>query len=172
MKKYNIQVTNTILEDKHFQQMGLSIWLFLWFLDRMTKIDDQGNGKVLGGKPITYEDIKESFDISRPTYSRWLKSLKNSGYISTIRTPNGNTIIVHKAKKGYIKNDTSDVSNMNSDVSQMIHRYIKNDTSNIRQYKDNTKTIEKSIKNDYRGLESPAKERIRNWLNNKANNPV
>lgn len=133
----------------------------------MTKIDADGNGKVLGGKPITYEEIKSTFNISRPTYSRWLKSLRETGYISTIRTPNGNTIIVHKAKKGYIKNETSDVSNMNSDVSEMIHRRIKSDTSNIRLYKDYTKTRINFEEKDNRGKPSPAKERLREMIKQK-----
>lgn len=167
MKIYNIQVANTLLEDKHFQSMGLAVWFFLWCLDRMTKIDAQGNGKVLGGKPITYEEIRLVFNISRPTYMRWLKSLRDAGYISTIRTPNGNSIFVHKAKKGYIKSETSDVSNMNSDVSNMTHRRIKSETSNIRLYKDYTKTSLNNKEEDNRGKPSPAKERLREMVRQK-----
>jgi hypothetical protein len=73
-------------------------------------------------------------------------------------------IIVHKAKKGYIKNDTSDVSKMNSDISKMTHRYIKNDTSNIRLYSDYT-MIKENINN--KGIESPNKEKIREWIKTK-----
>ena len=47
---YYIPITNTLLEAKHIDSMGLSIWLFMWFIDRMTKIDGNGNGKVLGGR--------------------------------------------------------------------------------------------------------------------------
>jgi predicted transcriptional regulator len=160
VKSYNIPITNTILEDKHFQAMGSALWLFIWCIDKMTKIDSEGNGKVLGGKPITYEEIKQVFNISRATYKRWMKALKDAGYISTIRTPNGVQIIVHKAKKGYIK---SDGSKMNTDGSKMSHRWVKNEPSNIRLDIDYTKTENENNK----GKESQSKERIRNMLLNK-----
>lgn len=161
MKRYNVPISNTLLENKHFQNMGLAIWLFIWFIDKMTKIDNDGNGRVLGGKPITYEEIKDHFDISRRTYNRWVDALRDNGYISTTRTPHGLQIVVHKAKKGYIKNEQSDVPNMYSDVPKSVKRYAKSGTSNIRLYKDYTKT------ENNKGIKSPNKEKVRKMLLNK-----
>lgn len=128
--------------------MGSAVWLFMWVLDRMTSVNESGVGKVLGGKPITYEEVEASLGMSRRTFSRWLDVLRESGYIETTRTPAGNSIKVNKAKKsfgGYAKNGTSvpksDMPKMSSDVPRSQYRYAKNGTSNIRQYKDNTKTI-------------------------------
>jgi hypothetical protein len=172
MASYNIPITNTLLEDKHYQAMGSALWLFIWFIDKMTKIDANGNGKVLGGKPITYEEIKEHFNVSRRTYNRWVDALRDNGYIDTIRTPYGLQIIVHKAKKGYIKNERDvpnmtqpDVPKMSRDVPKSAERYAKSGTSNIRLYKDYTKT-ENVIENN-KGKESKNKEKLRAMLLNK-----
>jgi DNA-binding transcriptional ArsR family regulator len=148
MNGYYIQITNNLLEKKHVKQMGSAVWLFMWVLDRMTSVNENGVGKVLGGKPITYEEVEVSLGMSRRTYSRWLDTLREAGYIETTRTPAGNSIKVNKAKKsfgGYAKSGTSvpkrDVPKTSSDMPNVAHRYAKNGTSNIRQYKDNTKTI-------------------------------
>ena len=77
-----------------------AIWLFLWLLDKMTIINHEiGEGKVLGGKPIKFEEIKDHLPIHRITYQRWLKILREGGYIQTTRTPYGLVIIVNKAFK-------------------------------------------------------------------------
>jgi len=90
--------------------------------------------------------------MSRRTFSRWLDTLREAGYIETTRTPAGNSIKVNKAKKsfgGYAKNGTSvskrDMPKMSSDVPKMAYRCAKNGISNIRQYKDNTKTMSELI---------------------------
>lgn len=128
--------------------MGSAVWLFMWLLDRMTSVNEEGIGKVLGGKPITYEEVEPCLGMSRRTYSRWMEILRDGGYILTTRTPAGISIKIYKAKKsfgGYAKNGTSvpkrDVPKMSSDVPRTQYRYAKNGISNIRQYKDNTKTI-------------------------------
>lgn len=146
MNGYYIQVTNNLLDKKHIENMGSSVWLFMWLLDRMTSVNEDGVGKVLGGKPITYEIIEESLGISKRTYARWIETLRTTGYINTIRTPAGLSISVNKAKKNFgkrsAKNGTSEVPKMSSDVPNVAYRSAKNGTSNIRQYSDNTKTID------------------------------
>lgn len=148
MNGYYIQITNNLLDKKHVNQMGSAVWLFMWLLDRMTSVNEEGVGKVLGGKPITYEEVEPCLGMSRRTYSRWIDTLREFDYIQTTRTPAGISIKVKKAKKsfgGYAKNGTSerkrDMPKMSSDVPKVAYRYAKNGTSNIRQYKDNTKTI-------------------------------
>lgn len=180
MSEYTITLKGGILDAKHRKAMGESIWLYIWLIDKMTKIDQaSGVGKVWNTKPVRYSDVSDVLDISRATYLRWIKTLIDAGYIETTRTPNGLQIRVNKAekyfgnkKRGSITYDTSQPQVMYqkrySDVADMTHRSITYDTSNIRQYKDNTKTIGKIIEEeDNRGKPSPAKERLREMIKKK-----
>lgn len=107
--------------------MGDSVWLFMWFLDKMTIIDsEKGEGKVLGGKPIKYEDVKDDLGISRSTYIRWLSVLRKWKYLKTLRTPYGQVITVLKAKKRFGRSSKNDTS----EKPEMTHLSHENDTSN------------------------------------------
>lgn len=105
MKGFFITIKNGLLDPKHIKAMqgdkGVgTVWLFLWLLDKMTIIDHEiGEGKVLGGKPISYEEIEKDLGISRRTYARWINILREGKYITTKRTPYGIIFIVHKAFK-------------------------------------------------------------------------
>jgi hypothetical protein len=144
MKGYYIEITNNLLEAKHRNKMGESVWLFMWLLDKMTSISEEGVGKVLGGKPIKYDEIKKDLGISRSTFQRWVNILEKEKYIITIRTPYGLSFSVNKAKKVFGKKvDKPVVSSGQKNERCVIsgQRCVKNDTSNIRQYKDNTINI-------------------------------
>ena len=52
MKGYFIEITNNLLDPKHQKAMKESVWLFMWLIDKMTSITEEGIGRVLGGKPI------------------------------------------------------------------------------------------------------------------------
>lgn len=101
MKGFGIYVKNDLLEKKHFDQMGITIWLYLWFLDKMTSISEDGIGLVLGGKPITFSDVEEELGITDSTYSRWIAVLKKYEYINVIRTPHGLRVTVNRAVKKF-----------------------------------------------------------------------
>lgn len=170
---FDIPLKNTILESKHFLAMGKSLWLYVYLLDKVTSIDEAGNGKVLGSKPLTYEkDISPVFPITRQTYYKWIAQLEEYPYIETVRTPHGISFKVLKAHKVFggrsNKNLTSvesDVKKNYSDVKKSLHGSKQNLTSIYRQYKDNTKTIGKYVeKQQTRSTESEAKERIRQLL--------
>lgn len=102
---FYITVKNGLLDPKHIKAMGGdrdmgTIWLFLWLLDKMTIIDhEKGEGKVLGGKPVRFDEVQKDLMISRRTYARWIEMLRNGGYIETVRTPYGLCITVYKAFK-------------------------------------------------------------------------
>lgn len=162
MKGFGIYVKNNLLEPKHYQTMGEALWLYLWLLDKMTSVNEHGMGKVLSGRPITYEDVNEDLGVSRQVYLRWIKKLRGAGYINTLRTPKGLVFTVNKAekifgkrsinnntsssvkkvKKGSIKNDTMKADDVSKVIPPMYQKRnitaIKNDTSNIRQYTNNT----------------------------------
>jgi len=138
MKGFGIYVKNDLLEPKHIKAMGASVWLYLWLLDKMTSVSEDGIGKILGGRPITYDEIYIDLGITRDRYVDWLKSLRDGGYINTLRTPNGLVITIIKAKKKF-KHSLSDVGKTpQSDVGKVGNRCGKSTTSNIRQYNDNT----------------------------------
>ncbi|MDD4989110.1 MAG: hypothetical protein PHV42_01655 [Candidatus Pacebacteria bacterium] len=53
-------VSKGLLDPKHRQRMGVAVWEFLWCLDRVTKINADGLGLVLGGKPVNLCDFAGS----------------------------------------------------------------------------------------------------------------
>jgi hypothetical protein len=145
MKGFYIEVSNGLLDPKHVRAMKGdegwgTVWLFMWFLDKITSIDEGGIGKVLGGRPIKYETIGLELGISRSTYHRWLGLLREGGYINTIRTPKGLQVSINKAKKRF-NQSVSDVSpkthQLESDFDGETHHKVVSrhdrDTSNIRQ---------------------------------------
>lgn len=151
MKGFGIYVKNDLLEPKHIEAMGDgSIFLYLWLLDKMTSISEEGVGKVLGGKPVKQSDIEKEMGIKRTTYNRYVKRLRDFGYISTTRTPFGLTFHVNKATKIF-GNDVSKMKQRKtSDVPKMGQRYVKNGLTDVPKMGltkktiqlDNTKTIQ------------------------------
>lgn len=101
MKGFGIYVKNDLLEPKHVKQMKESVWLYMWFLDKMTSVNENGEGKILGGKPITYEDVDPDLGIHRNTFTKYLSRLREYGYIKTLRTPRGHVVVVNKAAKAF-----------------------------------------------------------------------
>lgn len=103
MKGFGIYVQNDLLEPKHYKAIGGAIWFYLWCLDKMTSINENGIGLVLGGKPIKLQDVNKDLELSDRTYSRYIKTLQTGGYIDATRTPYGYVIKVTKAKKQFGK---------------------------------------------------------------------
>jgi predicted transcriptional regulator len=152
-KGFYISITNNLLDPKHCLRMENSVWLFMWFLDKMTKIDmERGIGLVLGGKPIKHREIEKDLGISRTTYWRYLKNLEKYGYIRLKRTPYGNIVAVNKAKKVF-----------NQDVSEMKQGCSNNETSVFISETSN-KTIQ------YDNKQRQVKKN--NWEMPTAENPV
>ena len=147
MKGFYIEVSNDLLDPKHCHTMGDAVWLFMWFLDKMTIIDsDLGEGKVLGGKPIVYTDLEIDLGISRSTFFRWSEILKQGGYIRTLRTPRGQVITVLKAKKRFGRSVKSDTSLNKKRCSKNDTSVTINDTSMLDYDTSNIdSTIDKSV---------------------------
>lgn len=114
MKGYGIYVKNDLLDKKHLEAFGTSpLWLYLWLLDKMTSIGEDGIGKVLGGKPITYSEVEDELGLSERSYKRYIKLLRDNGYIETTRTMYGLVILVNRASKIF--------GNSNRDRPKMAH---------------------------------------------------
>jgi len=98
---FYITISNGLLKDGHRKRMGEAVWEFMWLIDRITVIDEQGYGKVLGGKPIKLDEIANDLEVHRDTVSSNLIKLEEHGYIEKTRTPYGLSIRVVKAKKRF-----------------------------------------------------------------------
>lgn len=136
MKGFFIEVTNNLLDPHHTEAMGSSVWEFMWCLDKITMIDEDGIGWVWGRKPVLLEDIVKEIGGSTRNAKRNMARLEKAGYLIRIRTPRGMQIGVRKAKKRFGRKP--------SEVPKMAQRGAKNGTSNIRQYKDTNKRMRTS----------------------------
>lgn len=103
MKGFGIEIKNELLDPIHVDKMGVSVWLYFWFLDKMTSISEEGVGLVLGGKPIIYAEVQAEMGITESTYGRWVSILKRGKYINITRTPHGLRVSVNKAFKRFGK---------------------------------------------------------------------
>lgn len=127
MKGFTFEIKNNLLEHKHIEAMGTAVWLFMWLDDKITKIDDEGVGWVLGGKPLVYADVKAELGIGERTYQRWVKQLAEYPYIKAIRTPRGISFRVFKAYKNFKKRSAI---NGGSDTTKVADHRDKSGGSN------------------------------------------
>ena len=147
MKGFYIEITNNLLDPKHRAAMKESVWLFMWFLDKMTSIDERGVGKVLGGKPIKYEEVKIDLGISVRTYRRWVDQLEEKRYINQKRTPYGCVITVNKARKRFGRSVNSGTPRYARNGTSLGRNGTSNKTPQLdTNSKDNT--IIKNLKNE------------------------
>jgi len=157
MKGFYIEVSNNLLDSRHCKQMGDAVWLFMWFIDKVTTITSE-KGKVLGGKPIKYEDVKEDLGISRSTYFRWLETLKSGGYITTLRTPYGSCIVITKAKKRFNKKSSDD-----SNMTHLSTDSVDTDDSNMTHLSSDKKDREVSkVNHPIRSVKSEPSRSVKN----------
>lgn len=143
MKGFGIEIKNNLLDPKHIEHMGIAVWLYMWCIDKMTSIDEDGVGKVLGGKPIKYEELGEELGISVRTYRRWVSILTKEGYINTKATMRGLIFTVNKAHKrfgkSYAKNGTPSSAESGTDgVPETAQHADKSGTPNKTIQLDNT----------------------------------
>jgi hypothetical protein len=97
-RDYNTGLRGVLFEARHYERMGAAIWLFAWLVLRQTH--QQGEvGWVLGGAPICYREIEEETGFNCRTLERWMRTLRQHGYIETEAAPAGIVIRIMKAKK-------------------------------------------------------------------------
>ncbi len=141
MKGFGIYVKNDLLEPKHIKNMGEAIWLYLWLLDKMTSVNENGVGRILGGTPITHDLVAIELGIPERTYTRWVAKLRKTGYITTIRTPYGLSFMLTKASKKFKK----------TSAKSGASRSAKSGASELREirqivHRDTPKVVERSAK--------------------------
>lgn len=142
MKGFGIYIKNDLLEAKHIENMGIAVWLYMWLIDKMTSISEEGIGKILGGKPIKFEELKDELGISRRTYVRWIEILESHKYINVTQAPYGLIISVNKAKKTFNqRSDKNDTTDKKTGVPEMTHLLTNNGASLTKNGASN-KTIQ------------------------------
>lgn len=135
MKGFGIEIKNNLLDPKHIENMNVAVWLYMWAIDHMTSIDENGIGKVLGGKPIKYEEVGEELGISQRTYQRWMKILEDFGYINVVRAPYGSIITVNKAHKRFgNKTDANATEKLAEEYFKEQKQKMSNDRSGEKHY--------------------------------------
>lgn len=102
MGTFYITISNGLLDGDHQKRMGSAVWQFMWLIDKITRIEEDGWGWVLGGKPINLKDIARG--VTENTVSRNLQRLERQRYISITHTPYGIIVKVARAKKRFNKN--------------------------------------------------------------------
>jgi hypothetical protein len=98
-KGYSIGVRAGLVDVKHMERMGMSLWLFLWAVRSQTSKTRDGWGVVLYGRPVTYEHIHSETGFPVRTVRRWMDMLTEGGYLRTEREPHGMKIYIAKEKK-------------------------------------------------------------------------
>ena len=138
---FYIQISNGLLQGAHRKQMGEAVWEFMWCIDKVTKVDEDGTGWVLGGKPIKLKDLTGPMQVHATTVSRNLNKLQKFGYLGLVRTPYGIKIKVTKAKKIFKKKQGNAVENSQGGkkrFSANAARFSVSAKSNIRQLHQKT----------------------------------
>lgn len=142
MKGFFIEVTNNLLDPKHQKAIGPAVWEFMWCLDKITLIGEDGIGWVWGRKPVLVEDIRSEIGCNEKTVRRNMARLEAAGYIIRVRTPRGISIGVAKAKKRFGRSDRTKMSGR-SDI---------NVRSNIRHNKDNKQNANEQVRSRSKGM--------------------
>lgn len=137
MNNYYISVSIGILTKEHRERIGASLWEFLWCLDKITRIDPQGFGWVLNGKPILLADLADQMGVHEMTVSRNLARLAEQKYIKVIRTPRGLSLRVCKAQKRFNKKVDSQKVQTNENV-ESPNGNVDSTNENVESNKDIT----------------------------------
>lgn len=144
MTNFYIEITNGLLEEDHKKRMGPAVWEFMWILDKITMVDEEGVGWVLGKKPIKLSDIQKKLGGDESTVSQHLNRLYTEGYINLINTGHGLIISVNKAKKRFSRKSGSDIAKSKTRYGKIQNQVLENP---ISLYIDNT-VDNKSIDRD------------------------
>lgn len=134
MNGFFIEITNNLLEPKHRKAMGTAVWEFMWCLDKITLIDSNNIGWVLGRKPTKLREIEKDIGITQPKISKNLSKLQKAGYLVLIHAPYGIVIGVNKAKKRFAQKDKR--------FALKDERFNLKGKGNIRQDSDKTMTYQ------------------------------
>lgn len=75
----NVGIQDGLVDPKHADAMGTAVWLYLWCVKCQTKRN--GGAFVLGGMPLTYEEISARSGFEAWRIRRWLDRLRKFNYV-------------------------------------------------------------------------------------------
>lgn len=116
-------VSAGLLDPRHVQAIGRAVWVYLWFLNRVTMDEQRGDddfvGIVLNGRPLSIDEIAEELGFDYHACRRHLARLVKTGYVERRKTGAGMfSYSVTKSKKWAWKRQTSGARNLPSSSSE------------------------------------------------------
>lgn len=116
-------VSAGLLEPKHVQAIGGALWVYLWFLNRVTRDEQRGDddfvGIVLNGRSVRIEEIASELGTDDRACRRYLTRLVERGYIERKKTGVGMfTYAVKNSKKWSWKRRTAGARNQSSTLPE------------------------------------------------------
>lgn len=120
---------------KHYQKIKDALWLFIWYIDKVTMEEDATGGRVghvRRGAPVKDSEAAQDMGCHRATVSRWRLILEAGGYIKTKSTPVGHKIQVLKSRR---KSAREYARGTRKDAPSG-----RKDARTYRQYRDDTVT--------------------------------
>ena len=141
MSGFYITINNGLLEGDHRKRMGSAVWEFMWLLDKITSVNEDGIGLVLGGRPIKLREFATG--IAEPNISLNLTRLEKENYITIKHAPYGLIITINKAKKIF-----NQKSGLTKTLNHRINENIKPPNENIKPLlydKTVDKTVDKTL---------------------------
>lgn len=127
---FRIPVSTGILD--HYKKLKSSVWLLFWYIDKTTK-EPNGEGLVLGGKPVLDSVAAGVLGVSNDTIAAWRENLERHGYIRARRTPYGHVIYVAKSKKWVGKKSQKPKSQMSQNPVSLTGK-TQNSTSEMSHF--------------------------------------
>jgi predicted ArsR family transcriptional regulator len=116
-------VSAGLLDPRHVQTIGRAVWVYLWFLNRVTRDEQRGAGDfvgiVLNGRPVSIDEIAEELGFDYHACRRYLANLVKTGYVERKKTGAGMfTYAVTKSKKWAWKRQANGTRNLRSSASE------------------------------------------------------
>jgi hypothetical protein len=120
---HTIPVSSGLLDPRHVQTIGRSVWIYLWFVDRVTRDEQRVAGDfvgiVLNGRPLSIETIAEELGFDYHACRRQVAHLVKTGYLERKKTGAGMfTYVVTKSKKWAWKRKSAGARNRGSSATE------------------------------------------------------
>ena len=97
-KSFPFVVWSGLLTPEHRKQIGISVWVYLWCVRRVT-CEEGDLGFVLGGSRIKVIRIAQELGVSERSVKADLARLRRCGYLHIRRIPYGLVITVSRSKR-------------------------------------------------------------------------
>jgi|GEM_PF-7015072 len=116
-------VSAGLLDPRHVQAIGGAVWVYLWFLNRVTRDEQRACGDFVGvvlhGRPLSIDEIAEELGVDYHACRRQLARLVNTGYVERKRTGAGMfSYTVTKSKRWAWKRQAAGARNQRSNSTE------------------------------------------------------